>query len=60
MPDRAGVKVSWIKMGQIGFKVLLSVPKLYAQRPDVVDPRVHAVRSLNRKASDAHQSALIA
>ena len=60
MPDRAGVKVSWIKMGLIGFKVLLSVPKLYASRPGVVDPRVHTVRSLTRKASDAHQNALIA
>jgi carboxymethylenebutenolidase len=60
MPDRAGVKLSWTKIGVIGFKVVVSLPKMIANRPAVVDPRVHAVRSLTRKASDAHQRALIA
>lgn len=40
MPDRAGVKLKWTTMVSIGFKVLASVPKMYANRPSVVDPRV--------------------
>jgi dienelactone hydrolase len=42
MPDRAGVKLSWTKIGVIGFKVVVSLPKMIANRPSVVDPRVHA------------------
>lgn len=42
MPDRAGVKLSWTKIGVIGFKVVVSLPKMIANRPAVVDPRVHA------------------
>jgi len=42
MPDRAGVKIPWTKMGLIVFKVLVSLPKMIANRPSVVDPRVHA------------------
>ncbi|KAF8272180.1 Alpha/Beta hydrolase protein [Lactarius quietus] len=46
MPDRAGVKIPFTKMFVILFKILASLPRLFANRPSVVDPRVHAVRSL--------------
>ncbi|KAH9080606.1 dienelactone hydrolase endo-1-3,1,4-beta-D-glucanase [Lactarius deliciosus] len=39
-PDRAGVKMKWT--GALVFKVLLALPGLVANRPSVVDPRVHA------------------
>ncbi|KAH8998643.1 dienelactone hydrolase endo-1-3,1,4-beta-D-glucanase [Lactarius akahatsu] len=39
-PDRAGVKMKWT--GALIFKVLLALPRLIANRPSVVDPRVHA------------------
>jgi len=42
MPDRAGVKIPWTKMGLIVFKVLVSLPKMFSSRESVVDPRVHA------------------
>jgi len=58
-PDRAGVKMTWTNIFALVFKVLLALPGLIANRPSVVDPRVHAVRSLTRKASHAHQRALI-
>jgi hypothetical protein len=59
MPDRAGVKMTWTNLGVIIFKVLFAVPRLIANRPSVVDPRVHEVRSLTRKASYAHRRALV-
>jgi dienelactone hydrolase len=40
MPDRAGVKLTWTNIAVIVFKVLFAVPKLIANRPSVVDPRV--------------------
>jgi len=42
MPDRAGVKIPFTKMFVILFKILASLPRLFANRPSVVDPRVHA------------------
>ena len=41
MPDRAGVKPSWLDVGLFVFKVLPSLPGFFASRPSVVDPRVH-------------------
>lgn len=58
MPDRAGVKLKWTTIGVIVFKVLVSFPKMISSRPSVVDPRVHEVRSLTRKAFYAHLNAL--
>jgi hypothetical protein len=44
MPDRAGVKPSWLDVGLFVFKVLPSLPGFFASRPSVVDPRVHEAR----------------
>jgi hypothetical protein len=37
-PDRAGVKMPWLKLI---IKFIPSMPRLFANRPSVVDPRVH-------------------
>jgi hypothetical protein len=42
------------------FKFLSAFPRLFANRPTVVDPRVHEVRSQTRKASDYNLHALVA
>lgn len=41
MPDRAGVKLKWTAIGLFVIKALLSAPKIVANRPTVVDLRVH-------------------
>ncbi|KAH9997952.1 dienelactone hydrolase endo-1,3,1,4-beta-D-glucanase [Russula vinacea] len=38
MPDRAGVKPSWLDVGLFVFKVLPSLPGFFASRPSVVIP----------------------
>ncbi|KAI9443153.1 dienelactone hydrolase endo-1-3,1,4-beta-D-glucanase [Lactarius indigo] len=42
LPDRAGVKMTWTSLGVVVFKVLAAVPRMIANRPSVVDLRVHA------------------
>ena len=59
MPDRAGGKMTLTDSGVILFKILSAIPRLFANRPTVVDPRVDEVRSLTRKASYTHQRAMI-
>jgi len=41
MPDRAGVKLSWLSLGLFALKGLPSLPRFIANRPSVVDARVH-------------------
>jgi len=40
-PDRAGVKISWLKLMKFIIKFIPSIPRLIASRPSVVDARVH-------------------
>jgi len=40
MPDRAGVKTSWLTIGRFIIKGLPHLPRFIANRPSVVDPRV--------------------
>jgi hypothetical protein len=40
MPDRAGVKTSWLTTGRLILKGLPSLPRFIANRPSVVDARV--------------------
>jgi len=40
MPDRAGVKTSWLTVGRMVLKGLPSLPAFIANRPSVVDVRV--------------------
>ena len=40
MPDRAGIKISWLTMGRFIIKGLPSLPRFIANRPSVVDARV--------------------
>jgi hypothetical protein len=41
LPDRAGVKPSCRDLGLFIITFLPSIPKFFASRPSVVDPRVH-------------------
>ncbi|KAH9997954.1 dienelactone hydrolase endo-1-3,1,4-beta-D-glucanase [Russula vinacea] len=41
LPDRAGVKPSCRDVGLFAIRFLLSIPRFFASRPSVVDPRVH-------------------
>jgi hypothetical protein len=43
MPDRAGIKFGWIDMTLLILKNLPSLPKMYSNRPSVVDARAHEV-----------------
>jgi carboxymethylenebutenolidase len=46
MPDRAGVKTSWLTTGRLILKALPSLPRFIANRPSVVDARVQEVMPL--------------
>ena len=50
MPDRAGVKTSWLTMGSLIFKALPSLPRFIANRPSVVDARVQEVWAPSQSA----------
>ena len=41
VPDRAGVKMSWLSTLRLIFKILPALPRFIANRPSVVDARVH-------------------
>ncbi|KAI0252366.1 dienelactone hydrolase endo-1,3,1,4-beta-D-glucanase [Lactifluus subvellereus] len=41
MPDRAGIKISWIDIARLILKALPFLPRLFFNRASVVDPRVH-------------------
>jgi carboxymethylenebutenolidase len=41
LPDRAGAKMTWTNTVVLLFKFLSAIPRLFANRPTVVDPRVH-------------------
>jgi len=40
-PDRAGVKMSWLRLMKLLIKFIPSIPRFIAARPSVVDARVH-------------------
>ena len=41
MPDRAGVKTSFGTLTLLILRVLPTLPRMFTNRPSVVDPRVH-------------------
>ena len=41
VPDRAGVKNSWLDVVNLVLKIIPNLPRLIAARPSVVDARVH-------------------
>ena len=43
MPDRAGVKLSYRNMVLFVLRLLPTLPKMFASRPSVVDPKIQAV-----------------
>jgi hypothetical protein len=43
MPDRAGIKLGCVDSARFIVKFLPSLPKMYSNRPSVVDPRVYEV-----------------
>ena len=46
IPDRAGVRTSWLASGLLTLKFLRALPGFIANRPSVVDARVQEVRIL--------------
>jgi hypothetical protein len=40
VPDRAGVKMSWLSTLRLIFKILPAIPRVISNRPSVVDARV--------------------
>jgi dienelactone hydrolase len=51
LPDRAGVKPSWRDVGLFIIRVIPSIPRFFASRPSVVEPRVH---QFIKKIRDEH------
>lgn len=43
-PDRAGVKLSWLSIFRLIFKMLPALPAMISNRPSVVDARVQEAR----------------
>ena len=43
MPDRAGVKLSYRNMVLFVLRLLPALPKMFASRPSVVDPKIQEV-----------------
>jgi hypothetical protein len=41
MPDRAGVKTSLGTLALLIIRLLPTLPRIFASRPSVVDPRIH-------------------